>query len=100
MSRNMSLSDVLKRRPNVIRYFGLAVSSNGVHTWTAYGALRYIAQKHGPIKKLIVADLVRGIVFESPEKVEDFLLRWKKNYNNPKWDYKRDLDNHKPPGVD
>lgn len=93
-------SDLLRRRPDVMRYFGLAVTDKSVHVWTTHGALKHIVKTHSPVKSLIVSDLARGITFMSPESAEDFLIRWKRHYNDPAWDYKKALDKKTPPGVD
>ena len=88
-------SDRLRRRPEKIRYFYLAVSRTTLHTGMSYGGLDYVLKNHGVVA-LYVADLATLTVIESKEPAEDFLKRWRAHYNEPAWDYAKELESGVP----
>lgn len=89
-------SDLLKRRPNIIRYYFCVVSEdNSIHTGTTYSALLR-AHKKSPIRLMLISDIASGIVIKAGEPVEHFLLRWRYHYNDHEWDYQRDIDEGQP----
>lgn len=84
-------TDRLRRRPNAVRYFYLAVSNTTIHTGLSYGGLEY-AHKNHRITELHVADLVTGKVRKVEESVENFMERWRAHYNDPDWDYEQEIE--------
>lgn len=88
-------TDKLRRRPIGVRYFFLAVSHTTLHTGVSYGGLQYAHSKHG-VEVLYVADLVTEKVIQVTEPIEDFMARWRAHYNDPDWDYVRDIDEGMP----
>lgn len=84
-------TDRLRRRPNSVRYFYLAVSNTTLHTGISYGGLDYANKNHG-ITQLYVADLVSSTVVKVEEPVEDFMERWRAHYNDPTWSYASDIE--------
>ena len=84
-------TDRLRRRPNSVRYFYLAVSNTTLHTGISYGGLDYANKNHG-ITQLYVADLVNSTVVKVEEPVEDFMERWRAHYNDPTWSYASDIE--------
>lgn len=83
-------TDRLRRRPEMVRYYYLAVSRTTLHTGLSYGGLDYVRKNHG-IVELHVSDLLNGKVVKVTEPPEDFMKRWRNNYNNPEWDYEAEL---------
>ena len=83
-------TDRLRRRPTVIRYFFLAVSHTTIHTGVSYGGLDYAHSHHG-VASLYLADLLTEKVVQVTEPIEDFMARWRAHYNDPDWDYVRDI---------
>lgn len=92
MPDKVTPKDGLRRRPNKIRYSYIVSSPTNVHTGFSYWGLEYVYKKHG-INDLFVVDLLKKIVIHVKEPVENFMKRWRANYNNPKWDYEEDLKN-------
>lgn len=87
-------SDRLRRRPESVRYFYLAVSNTQIHTGVSYGGLDYVVKNHG-IVHLFLADLVTMTITEVKEPVADFMAKWRLNYNVPLWDYAKELSTEK-----
>lgn len=83
-------TDRLRRRPDRVRYFYLGISDNMLHTGLSYGGLQYANSKH-TIKEVFLADLVTEKVIHVNEPIEDFMDRWRLNYNRPEWDYADDI---------
>ena len=83
--------DALRRRPNKVRYFYLAVSKTTLHTGMSHGGLSYAHNKH-EVVALYIADLVKQTVTEVKEPVDKFLNRWRLNYNVPEWDYAKEIE--------
>lgn len=83
-------TDNLRRRPKGVRYFFLAVSRTTIHTGVSYGGLSYAHTRHG-VESLYLADLFTEKVIQVNEPVEDFMARWRAHYNDPKWDYAREI---------
>lgn len=79
-------SDRLRRRPENVRYFYLAVSNTTLHTGVSYGGLDYVRKNHG-VKELYLSDLQTGNVFRVNEPIDDFMLKWREHYNDPEWMY-------------
>jgi len=88
-------SDKLRRRPDKIRYFYLAVSRTTLHTGMSHGGLTYVEKNHG-VTALYVADLATLTVIEVKEPVADFLRRWRAHYNEATWEYAKDLEHDIP----
>jgi len=88
-------TDKLRRRPNIIRYFFLAITKVSIHTGMSYGGLIYAHKKYG-VDTLYVADLLTENIIPVTEPLEDFLTRWRAHYNNPDWDYAKDLERGMP----
>lgn len=88
----------LRRMPDNVRYFFLAVSSKTLHTGLSWGGLNYVLKKYG-IEQLYIADVVSGVVYKITEPVEDFMARWRANYNDPEWDYLRSIEAGEPVPV-
>ena len=82
--------DRLRRRPETIRYFFLAVSNTTVHTGVSWGGLDYVHKTHGVVG-LFLSDLTNGTTTQVKEPVDVFMARWRLNYNNPGWDYQEEL---------
>lgn len=90
-------SDILRRRPKILRYFFLAVSNDdSLHVGTSYGGLAITVKKYG-VKDLYLADVVTGKVDRIKEPVEVFMERWSREYNNVEWDYFLDSATTAPP---
>ena len=91
-------SDLLRRRPNVIRYYFMAVTDEGtLHTGMSYGGLDRVV-KNANIVSLYVSDVVTSTCFKVPEDAKLFMRRWAHNYNDPDWNYAKDLtDSVSPP---
>lgn len=87
---SMERTDKLRRRPDNVRYFYLALSRTTIHTGMSYGGLNYVLTRHG-VAAMYVADLVTGEVTKVEEPVEDFMSRWRAHYNDPEWCYSRDI---------
>mgnify|MGYP001317449407 CR=1 FL=1 len=87
-------TDRLRRRPDKVRYFYLAVSSKNLHTGMSHWGLEYVRTKHG-VDQLYVADIVTGRVIPVTEPVENFMARWREHYNDPKWDYAAEIEGEK-----
>lgn len=93
-------TDRLRRRPDKIRYFFLAVSGTTLHTGISYGGLYYAHTRH-TVKELYLADLFRMDVMKVEEPIDDFMKRWRVHYNDPTWSYARDIEEGMPvPNVD
>lgn len=90
MTRKPVTRDILRRRPEKMRYSYIAVSSTNVHTGLSYWGLETTYKNHG-VKDLYVIDLLRKIVVPVKEPVEDFMKRWRLEYDNPKWDYLQEI---------
>lgn len=84
-------SDKLRRRPNKIRYFFLAVSNTALHVGMSYGGLQY-ADKNRGLTNLYIADLATLKVIEVKEPIPDFMERWSMHYNEPAWDYAKEME--------
>lgn len=84
-------SEELRRRPESLRYFYMAISTTNVHVGSSYGGLKYVIDKHG-VEQLFVADIVSSVAREVSESAEDFLAKWKANYDNAEWDYFAEYD--------
>lgn len=78
-------SDLLRRRPESVRYFYMAVGGTTLHTGASYGGLQYVQKNHG-IEALYLSDVVTGQTREVADPA-DFMARWKDNYNDPGWSY-------------
>ena len=91
-------SDKLRRRPYKIRYFFLAVSRTTMHVGMSHGGLVYAHKNHG-VTALYLADLATLKVIEVKEPVEDFLRRWRLHYNEPTWEYAKDVEHDIPAPV-
>lgn len=83
-------TDRLRRRPDNVRYFYLAVSPSDIHTGTSHGGLQYVVKHHG-VTDLYLSDLVTGKVTKIGESISDFMSRWRQDYNNAEWDYESDV---------
>lgn len=84
-------SDLLRRRPQVIRYYYMAITDAGtIHCGMSHGGLEKIAKKSKVIE-MYVSDLVNQTCFKIPEDAELFLRRWSHNYNDEDWDYLDEL---------
>lgn len=80
-------SDLLRRRPEELRYYFLAVSDDGsLHVGTSHGSLEAVLKHYG-IRELYVSDLIGGYVMKIEESVTSFMYRWSRNYNDVKWNY-------------
>lgn len=79
-------SDKLRRRPNEVRYFYLAVSNEDLHTGASYGGLKYVKDKHGVVA-IYLSDVITGQTREVAEPVESFMAKWRQHYNDAAWDY-------------
>lgn len=79
-------SDKLRRRPNKIRYFFLAISHTKLHVGMSHGGLQY-ANKNRGVTGLYLADLATLKVIEVKEPIEEFMDKWSMHYNEPTWDY-------------
>lgn len=80
-------SDLLRRRPNQLRYFFLAVSDDGsLHVGTSYGSLDLTLKATG-VKDLYVADVISNEVTHVEESVTSFMYRWANHYNDVTWCY-------------
>ena len=88
-------TDKLRRRPTGVRYYFLAVSHTTIHTGVSYGGLNYAHTKHG-VETLYLSDLLTEKVIQVVEPIEDFMLRWRAHYNDPTWDYARDIEEGMP----
>lgn len=80
-------SDKLRRRPETVRYFYLAVGSENLHTGMSWGGLKYV-QKTDGVEGLFLSDLTTGKVTQVTEDIDTFLDLWRNNYNDPTWEYK------------
>lgn len=79
-------TDVLRRRPVNVRYFYLAVSDKTLHSGLSYGGLDYVRKNH-KVEEIYLADLLKEKVTKVNEDVDEFMKKWRLNYNNPMWDY-------------
>jgi hypothetical protein len=71
------------------------VGERDIHTGCSYGGLVYTQKSDGPISRMFLTDLKRGISKEvDPEK---FMDAWRENYNDPEWDYFAQTD---PTGLE
>jgi len=85
-------TDKLRRRPEAVRYFFLAVSNSGsIHTGVSHGGLNYVFKNHG-VEALYLADLFTEKIISVGEPAKDFLARWRAHYNNPEWNYVKELE--------
>lgn len=84
-------TDRLRRRPNKVRYFYLAVSNSSLHTGISHGGIAYVAKNH-QVKEIYFADLLNLTITRVDETVENFMNRWRLHYNEPAWDYARDIE--------
>ena len=82
----MERTDRLRKRPNSVRYYYMAQSENNTHLGSSYGSLVYTIKKNNIIK-MFLSDIVIGKVFEVKEPIQEFMLKWRMNYNNPEWNY-------------
>lgn len=98
MAMKNERSDRLRRRPKKIRYFYLAVSRSNLHAGMSYGGLNYVKVNHGVVS-IYVADLATLNVIPVEEPVEDFMRRWRAHYNEPLWDYGKDIADGVPAPV-
>ena len=99
MAMRKERSDRLRRRPRKIRYFYLAVSRSNLHAGMSYGGLNYVKVNHGVVS-LYLSDLATLTVTPVTEPVEDFMRRWRAHYNDPTWDYAKDIENLVPAPVE
>jgi hypothetical protein len=83
-------ADRLRRRPERVRYFFLAVSDSMLHTGLSHGGLQYANNKHN-ITDLYLSDLVTDKVIHVTEPLVDFMNRWRLHYNDPTWDYEDEI---------
>ncbi len=83
-------TDRLRRRPDTVRYFYLAVSNKTLHTGISWGGLKYVKDNHG-VEQLFLADLVTGSVYAVAEDIKTFMQRWRLHYNKPDWDYAKEV---------
>lgn len=83
-------TDRLRRRPEKVRYFYLAVSNSTLHTGISHGGLSYAHRNH-EVQALYLADVLNETVVEVKEPVEDFMNRWRAHYNDPAWDYAKEI---------
>lgn len=80
-------TDLLRRRPNSIRYFFLAVSSTGtLHTGMSHAGLEAVVKDRG-VDTIYLGDTVTSKVFKVKETAEEFLELWRMHYNDVKWSY-------------
>ena len=79
-------SDILRRRPNIVRYCYLAVSPETLHSGMSWGGLHY-ARKNHTITDIYLSDLKTMKVHRVTEDVNSFMEMWRANYNNPAWEY-------------
>lgn len=84
-------TDKLRRRPDKVRYFYLAVSKKTLHTGMSHGGLHYVEKNH-TVVALYLSDLVTKTVMEVKEPILEFMNRWRLNYNNPAWDYAKEIE--------
>lgn len=84
-------TDVLRRRPDVVRYFYLGLGPDNLHTGCSFGGLEYTMKRDG-IVRLFLSDLVTGACKEIPESVTKFMEKWRVHYNDPSWDYFGELE--------
>jgi len=92
-------SDKLRRRPYKVRYFYLAVSRTTMHVGMSHGGLVYAHKNHG-VTAMYLADLATLKVTEVKEPPEDFLRRWRLHYNEPTWEYAKDVEYGIPAPVE
>lgn len=83
-------TDLLRRRPENVRYHYLAVSEEHLHTGLSYGGLKYANDKYNVVK-VYVSDLVTLQVIEVKEPIDEFMNRWRMHYNDPKWNYAEEI---------
>ncbi len=88
-------TDRLRRRPDKVRYYYLAVSNKTLHTGMSHGGLSYVENNH-TVVALYISDLLNKTVIEVTEPISDFMDRWRGNYNNPAWDYAKDIEDKVP----
>lgn len=87
----MAKADELRRRPESIRLFYMAISASNIHTGASYGGLAYVVKNHG-VESLYLSDLVSGVVREIEESAEDFMTKWRAHYDDTTWDYFAEWD--------
>jgi hypothetical protein len=83
-------TDRLRRRPDVVRYVYVAESNKDLHTGLSWSGLNYARTKY-TVKTLILCDLVTNRVFTVVENVDSFMKRWRLHYNDPTWDYEKEI---------
>ena len=79
-------STELRRRPETIRYFFLAVTPTNLHTGLSWHGLDYV-RKHYTVTQVYLADLYTGYVTRVAEDINDFMEIWRLHYNDPTWRY-------------
>lgn len=84
--RKPERSDILRRRPAVVRYYYLAVSPETLHSGMSWGGLHYV-RKHYVVTDVYLADLKTMRVHRVRESIDDFMKVWRFNYNDPDWEY-------------
>jgi hypothetical protein len=84
-------TDRLRRRPERVRYYYLAVSNTTIHTGLSHGGLQYARKNHG-IEALYLSDLLTKEVIHVEEPIDEFMDRWRMHYNEPEWDYAKEIE--------
>jgi hypothetical protein len=88
-------TDKLRRRPEKVRYHYLAVSTTKLHTGISYGGLDYVEKNHG-VEELYLSDLLTKKITKIEEPIEDFMNRWRMHYDDPKWNYEKEIEENIP----
>lgn len=104
--RKVVSRNVLKKRPDIIRYSYLAVTDEFTyHTGTAYGAL-FALQKSKNITDLRICDYKTGRIVncetdgEGNINLDAFLRRWRSRYLDPNWNYEKEVERGVQPPAD
>lgn len=82
-------ADRLRRRPVEVRYYWLASTKEKLHTGVSYGGLSYAKDKG--IVELYLSDIIGNKVYKVTESVDKFMERWRLHYNEPEWDYGKEV---------
>lgn len=80
-------AEELRRRPDVVRYFFMAVTPVNLHTGLSWHGLNYVRRNY-EVTQLYLADLDTGVVTKVTEGIDDFMELWRTYYNDPAWEYK------------
>ena len=79
-------STELRRRPETVRYFYLAVTPVNLHTGLSWHGLNYV-RKNYEVIQLYLADLCTGYITLVTEDIDVFMEMWSINYSDPTWEY-------------